>query len=80
MRYALLKDKLRGGDVFMIAEALRDMAWRKEQRKGLTTEGARLYEHSMNFLSAEIAIAQGSDFADAEIQISRTLTDSIDTN
>jgi len=72
-RYALLKDKLHGGDVFQIAEALRDLAWKKEQKGGLTTEGKRLYEQAMRFLSAEIASTQGSDLSTTEVQISSML-------
>jgi CarD family transcriptional regulator len=72
-RYALVKDKLGCGDAIQIAEALRDMAWRREQKRSLTTEGKRLYERALRFLSAEVAVAQGSDSSSAEMQISQTL-------
>jgi CarD family transcriptional regulator len=76
-RHALLKDKLRGGDIFEVAEAVRDIAWRKEQKRNLTAEGKRLYEQAIKFLSAEIAIVQGKDFTDAEKQISQALESQI---
>jgi RNA polymerase-interacting CarD/CdnL/TRCF family regulator len=72
-RYAVLKEKLHGGDALEVAEALRDLAWRREQKRSLTTEGKRLYELAMRFLSAEIAVAEGSDMSRIEGQISQSL-------
>jgi CarD family transcriptional regulator len=68
-RYAVLKDKLRSGDLFRIAEAVRDLTWRKEEKRHLTTEGKRLYERGIELLVGEVAGAQGSDFATAETQV-----------
>jgi CarD family transcriptional regulator len=76
-RYALLKDKLAGGDVFQIAEAIRDLAWRKEEKRHLTARGKRLYERGMMLLASEIAGAQGEDLDAAETQIANRLTASI---
>lgn len=68
-RYELLNGRLRAGDVFQIAEAVRDMAWRQEREGSLTTQGKRIYEQAMRTLSGEIAAAQGMDMADAEAQV-----------
>ena len=76
-RYALLRDKLHGGDVFQVAEALRDLAWRREERDHLTTEGKRLYEEGMGFLVGEIASVQSNDPAAVEDQILRMLRESM---
>jgi CarD family transcriptional regulator len=76
-RYALLKDKLAGGDVFEIAEAIRDLAWRKKEKRHLTTRGKRLYERAMMLLASEIAGAQGEDLETAEIEIASKLSASI---
>ena len=50
-RYALVEDKLQGGNTLRIAEALRDMAWRREQKRSLTVEGKRLYDRAIRFPS-----------------------------
>jgi CarD family transcriptional regulator len=72
-RYAVILDRLQGGEPLRIAEALRDMARRREEKRALTTEGKRLYDRAMKLLSAEIAVAQGSDPSTAESEISETL-------
>jgi CarD family transcriptional regulator len=68
-RYQLLKEKLRGGDVFQVAEVVRDMASRQQGERGLTTVGKRLYEEGLMLLAAEVAAAQDSSLTDAESQI-----------
>ena len=72
-RYALVQDKLHGGDTVRIAEALRDMAWRREQKSSLTIEGKRLYDRAIRFLSAEIAVSRRSDPSTVEAEISQVL-------
>jgi CarD family transcriptional regulator len=76
-RYELLRDRLRGGDVFQIAAVLRDMAWREEQERRLTKQGKRLYDESLMLLAGEIAITQDSDLSAAEAQIMDTLKESV---
>jgi CarD family transcriptional regulator len=66
-RYQLLEDKLHAGDVLQVAEAVRDMAWRRHREGRLTTRGQRMYEEGM--LAGEIAAAKGIGLADAEIQV-----------
>jgi CarD family transcriptional regulator len=68
-RYQLLEDKLHAGDVLQVAEAVRDMAWRRHREGRLTTRGKRMYEEGMTLLAGEIAAAKGIGIADAEIQV-----------
>lgn len=72
-RYELLKEKLRGGNIFDIAEVVRDLAWRREQKRRLTIRGKRLYDRGVNLLASEIAGVEGEDLEAAETQISDRL-------
>ena len=38
-RYQFLEEKMYTGDILQVAEAVRDMAWRREQEGNLTTRG-----------------------------------------
>jgi RNA polymerase-interacting CarD/CdnL/TRCF family regulator len=76
-RYDLLAEKLHNGDILEIAEVLRDLAWRKENRRSLTIRGKRLYDESLELLASELAGAHGSDFEMAEAQISDRLAASL---
>jgi CarD family transcriptional regulator len=78
-RYQFLKDQLRGGDVFQVAAVVRDMAWRQQSKRGLTTVGKRLYEEGLALLAAEVAAAQGVSATDTEAQIKGKLRE-ITTN
>jgi len=77
VRYQSLKDKLRSGSIFQVAEAVRDMAWRQRGERGLTTVGKRLYEEGLELLAAEIAAAQGGCVADVEAQVKGKLKESL---
>jgi CarD family transcriptional regulator len=72
-RYKLLNDKLHAGDVLQVAEAVRDMAWRRKRQRSLTTQGKRIYEEALRILSGEIAATQGVEMADAEAQLRERL-------
>lgn len=72
-RYALLNGKLHTGDVLQVAEAVRDMAWRREHRGTLTTQGKRIFEEGMRILSGEVAAAWGVDMTEAEAEINDRL-------
>jgi CarD family transcriptional regulator len=72
-RYAVIEDRLQDGDIFQIAEAVRDLAWRREEKRHLTTVGKRLYETGLGFLASELAGVQGSDVDAAEAQIAARL-------
>jgi CarD family transcriptional regulator len=76
-RYAVIEHKLQDGDVFEVAEVVRDLAWRREEKQKLTKVGKRLYETSLGFLASELAGVQGSDVDTAEHQIAERLEASI---
>ncbi len=76
-RCALLDEKLGGGDVLKIAETVRDLVWRREERRNLTIRGKRLYERGMALLAGEIASVQDSDLLSAEALISSILDKSL---
>jgi RNA polymerase-interacting CarD/CdnL/TRCF family regulator len=76
-RYELLKEKLHAGDVLKVAEAVRDMAWRREREGYLTTRGKRLYDKGMMFLAGEIAAVRGVDLTEAEMQVTARLRESL---
>lgn len=68
-RHKFLRDKLYAGDVFQVAEVLRDLTWRREEEGHLTTRGGRIFKKGMRFLSGEIAAAKGIDVAAAKSEI-----------
>jgi RNA polymerase-interacting CarD/CdnL/TRCF family regulator len=76
-RYAVIRDKFQDGDFFRIAEAVRDLAWRREEKRHLTKVGKRLYETGLGLLASELAGVQGSDLDTAEAQIAQRLEASI---
>ena len=76
-RYALIQEKLQDGDFFRIAEVVRDLAWRREEKRRLTTVGKRLYETGLGFLASELAAVQGSDVDTAEAEIAERLDASV---
>jgi RNA polymerase-interacting CarD/CdnL/TRCF family regulator len=69
----LLDEKLSSGDALKIAEAVRDLAWRRENGHTLTIHGRRLYKKGMAYLAGEVASVQDSSFLEAEVLITRTL-------
>ena len=76
-RYSRLETKIHAGSIIKIAEAVRDMAWRRSQEKGLTGKGRRIYDRGMTLLTAEVAAVQGIEMADAEAQVKLRLKDNI---
>ena len=76
-RYAMLKEEIQTGSAFRIAEVLRDLTWRRDEKRRLTTRGKRLYDRSLEFLAGEIAAAEGEEVDAAEAQISGTLSESL---
>lgn len=76
-RCQMVKDKLSSGDTFDVAEAVRDMAWRRRREGHLSITGRRMYEDGLRFLAGEIAAALGVDFADAERQLRGKLLESL---
>ena len=66
LRY-LLQGKLGTGDIFQVAEAVRDMAWRQRETH-LSATIKQLYEEGIRLLVGEIAAARGIEFVEADIQ------------
>jgi CarD family transcriptional regulator len=71
-RHAALEPKLRSGDLFQIAEVLRDLAWRRREDR-LTTGDRRAYRKAMHFLVGEVAAVQHINVLDAEAQVRERL-------
>lgn len=68
-RHKFLRDKLHAGDIFQVAEVLRDLTWRQKEEDHLTTRGKRIYKEALMFVAGEVAAAQGIGVAEAETQI-----------
>jgi CarD family transcriptional regulator len=76
-RHALLKEKLRGGDVLQVAEVVRDMFWEDHRSTKLTALGQGFYDRGLMLLTSEIAAVQGCGFATAKTEISDILGTSL---
>jgi CarD family transcriptional regulator len=76
-RYKMVEEKLHTGNVFKLAEAVRDMAWRRQEKGHLTTTGKRLYDEGVKLLAGEVAAVQGVDVMDAEVQVKTRLREGI---
>ncbi|OQY23587.1 MAG: hypothetical protein DRI77_11135 [Chloroflexi bacterium] len=72
-RYEVIEERLHGGDIFQVAEVVRDMAWRKQQEGKITTRGKQMYDEGMGLLAGEIAVTRGIALTDAETQIRERL-------
>jgi CarD family transcriptional regulator len=62
-----LEGKLGTGDIFQVAEVVRDMAWR-QWKNHLSATVKQLYEEGIRLLVGEIAATQDIEFLDADIQ------------
>jgi CarD family transcriptional regulator len=76
-RYRVVREKLHDGDVLQVAEVVRDLSWKDQQVRKLTSEGKRLYDKGMRLLASEVAAIQGGDLDDAQARISETLDDNV---
>jgi len=76
-RYESLQDKLRGGDIFRVAEVVRDMFWKDHRSRKLTIQGKQLYDRGLTFLTSEVAAVQGCDLGAAKAEISNILGTSL---
>jgi RNA polymerase-interacting CarD/CdnL/TRCF family regulator len=72
-RYAQINPKLHSGDPIQLAEALRDLAWRRWQVGKLTQHGKNLYEHAIRKLAGELAVILDKGIQAAQAQISQRL-------
>ena len=68
-RYEVIQERLDTGDASEVAEAVRDMAWRRHREGKLTTRGKRIFEEAMMLLAGEIAAVQEIDVEEAEGQV-----------
>ena len=68
-RYGSLQEKLSGGDIFCIAEVVRDMYWKDHRVRRLTMAGRELYDRGLLLLTSEVAVMQDSDFTAAKAAI-----------
>ncbi len=72
-RYKLLKDKMQTGDIYQIAEAVRDIAWRRQQRDGLTQKSKEIFKQALRLLAGEIAAAKQIELETAQEQVQERL-------
>jgi len=77
LRYKLLRDKLRTGNILQIAASVRDIAWWEWQEEGLSAEEKRLYRKNLLFLASELAAVQHIPLADAEVEIRARLNEAL---
>ena len=68
-RYEVIQERLDTGDASEVAEAVRDMAWRRHREGKLTTRGKRIFEEAMMLLAGEIAAVQEIGVEEAEGQV-----------
>jgi CarD family transcriptional regulator len=72
-RHKVINDRLQTGDVFQIAEAVRDAGWRRQTDDGLTQKGKELYKKGIRLLSAEIAVSKGITLSRAKRELKANL-------
>ena len=76
-RRAALSDKLSSGETNRVAEALRDLAWRRMKEGHLTTTERRLYRKGMNILAGEIAAAKGVGLGAVKLQVGNWISEGL---
>ena len=64
-RYKANLEKLASGDVKKVAEVVRDL-WRRDQDRGLSAGEKRMLAKARQILVSELALAEKTDEADAE--------------
>ena len=72
-RYRMLQEKLGDGDIFRIAEVVRDMYWKDHRVRRLTIAGKDLYDQGLMLLTSEVAVMQDCDFWAAQVLIADIL-------
>ena len=73
-RYKANIEKLASGDVHKVAEVVRDL-WRREQGRGLSAGEKRLLAKARQVLVGELALAESSDDAKAEVLLDEVLAE-----
>jgi CarD family transcriptional regulator len=76
-RRAVLRGKLSSGETRQVAEALRDLAWRRRSEDGLTTTERRLYRKGMNILAGEIAASRGTDLEAVKRRVGNRISEGL---
>ena len=71
-RYRANLEKIRTGDVFAVAEVVRNLAYR-DKEKGLSTGERRMLDNAMQLLVSELVIAEGVDEENVEKAIAEVL-------
>jgi RNA polymerase-interacting CarD/CdnL/TRCF family regulator len=77
VRHPLLRDKLHSGDARQVAEALRDLAWRRKKKGHLTAIDRRLYREGVGLLAGEIAAVRDIDLMDAKLRVWKEIRDGL---
>jgi CarD family transcriptional regulator len=68
-RHKQVREKINTGDIVQIAEAVRDLAWRRRTEDGLTQRGRRIYKKGMSLLASEIAATTNVGMAVAKSKV-----------
>ena len=71
-RYKANLEKLASGDVNKVAEVVRDL-WRRDQERGLSAGEKRMLAKARQILVGELALAENTDNAKAEIILDEVL-------
>jgi len=71
-RQARLQEKLKTGRPLKLAEAIRDMAWRKH-RSHLTKSESGMFSDSLELLATEVALVRNMDIIQAQELLNDTL-------
>lgn len=71
-RYKANLEKLASGDVNKVAEVVRDL-WRRDQERGLSAGEKRMLAKARQILVGELALAENTDDAKAETMLDEVL-------
>lgn len=71
-RYRANMEKIKTGDIFEVAEVVRNLAIR-DREKGLSTGERKMLDNSRQILISELALAQGCSIEEVEKQIESVL-------
>ena len=71
-RYKANLEKLASGDVNKVAEVVRDL-WRRDQERGLSAGEKRMLAKARQILVGELALAESTDDAKAETILDEVL-------
>lgn len=74
-RQALIREKISSGDILQIAQAIRDLSAR-EQEKKLSQGDRTLMDQAESFMASELALAKGVELDEALRMIREALHDS----